>query len=142
MNNVIFRSFTEGDYEMACQWWEWWWKGESGIEREILPDDKNCYVIEHDGTPVVVGFLFVCENAPMGYLTWIVSNPNYRGPNRKKLLRLFILNAEHEASQLGVKFMFTVCGDKYLREIHKELEWFVDETRPAYEAFKYLYNGK
>ena len=138
MENVVFRSFKQGDYEEACRWWEWWWKGETGIEKEILPNDENCYVIEHEGTPVFMGFLFLGGNAPIGYLTWIVSNPYYKGPNRKKLMRLFITNTEFKAKQQGVKFMFTVCGDKYLRQTHKDLRWFVDESRPSYEAFKYI----
>ena len=138
MQDILFRSFKKGDYETACEWWEWWWKGQEGIEREILPDNKQCFMVECNGTPVACGFLFVGKTAPIGYLTWVVSNPNYREPNRRELLELLIMNIEKHAKSLGVKFLFTVCGNKHLENIHKKLDWWIDKSVPSYEIFKYI----
>ena len=117
---------------------EEWWKGETGIERDILPDNKQCFIIECNNTPVACGFLFVDKTAPIGYLTWVVSNPKYREKNRRRMLELLIENIERKAKQLGIKFLFTVCGNVHIENIHKKLGWIVDKTAPAYESFKYL----
>ena len=82
--------------------------------------------------------LFVGKTAPIGYLTWVVSNPNYREPNRRELLELLIMNIEKHAKSLGVKFLFTVCGNKHLENIHKKLDWWIDKSVPSYEIFKYI----
>ena len=138
MEKIIFRSFKEGDYEIACNWWEWWWKGQKGIEREILPSNEPCFMIECNNTPVACGFLFIDRKAPIGYLTWIVSNPEYKEKNRKDLLELLVSNIEKHAKSLGIIFLFTVCGNKYLEKIHKKLDWWIDKSRTSYEIFKYI----
>ena len=138
MEKILFRSFEKGDYETACKWWEWWWKGETGIERDILPDNKQCFIIECNNTPVACGFLFVDKTAPIGYLTWVVSNPKYREKNRRRMLELLIENIERKAKQLGIKFLFTVCGDIHMQNIHTKLGWGIDKSRQSYESFKYI----
>ena len=137
-NKIVFRNFEKGDYEMVCKWWEWWWKGEKGIERDILPDDKQCFIIECNDIPVSCGFLFVDKTAPIGYLTWVVSNPEYKEKNRRRMLELLIENIERKAKQLGIKFLFTVCGSIHMENIHNKLGWTVDKTAPSYETFKYI----
>ena len=137
-NKIVFRNFEKGDYKMACKWWEWWWKGETGIERDILPDNKQCFIIECNNIPVCCGFLFIGKTAPIGYLTWVVSNPEYKEKNRRRMLELLIENIERKAKQLGIKFLFTVCGDIHMQNIHKKLDWAIDKSRPAYESFKYI----
>jgi len=138
MEKIIFRSFKKGDYEIACGWWEWWWKGQEGIERRILPDDNRCFIIECNDIPVACGFLFVDKKAPVGYLTWVISNPEYREKNRRQLLELLIENIEKQAKILGVEFLFTVCGNKHLEKIHKKLNWWIDKSVTSYEIFKYI----
>ena len=138
MEGVNFRSFTAGDYEEVCLWWEWWWKGEKGIEREILPSDKNCLILEYKGRPIYAGFLFMGLDAPMGYLTWIVSNPHYKVKNREELLKIFIKESEEKAREQGACFMFTVCSNSTLKKAHEELGWWLDDKWPSYEGFKYV----
>lgn len=138
MNNINLKSFTEGDYEMVCTWWEWWWRGETGIERELLPPNKNCLILEVDGEPLYAGFLFLGKEAPMGYLTWVVSNPFYKVKNRSELLEEFIKLVEQKAKQQDVAFMFTVCSNKTLMKAHENQGWWVDNDTPSYEGFKYI----
>ena len=138
MEKIIFRSFKEGEYDTACKWWEWWWKGEKGIERKILPSNEQCFMIECNNVPVACGFLFIDRKAPIGYLTWIVSNPEYKEKNRKDLLELLVSSIEKHAKSLGIIFLFTVCGNKYLEKIHKKLDWWIDKSRTSYEIFKYI----
>lgn len=59
-DNIKFRSFKNGDYETCCKWWEWWDKsfGGKGIERDWLPKNERCYIIEKNNTPVACVFYF------------------------------------------------------------------------------------
>ena len=134
---IIFRSFQEGDYKTVNDWWKWWWKGEY-IEREFLPSDDSCFIIEKNNIPVVSGFLYLCKNAPIAYLTYIVSNPEYKELDRREIIELLINKIEEESKKLGVKLIFTVCGDRNLTNIHKKLDWYVHDNRQSYESFKII----
>ena len=48
-----------------------------------------------------------------------------------------ISNIEKDAKQtFGMVQLFTVCGNTFLQDIHKKLDWFMMPAK--YEAFKYL----
>ena len=136
-NEIIFRSFYEKDYEIIHNWWKWWWKGEY-IEREFLPNKDGCFMIEKNNIPIVSGFLYLAKNAPAAYLTYIVSNPKYKDPDRRQMIELLISNIEKESKKLNVKIVFTVCGNKHLTNIHKKLDWFVLDCKQSYESFKII----
>ena len=87
---------------------------------------------------VAAGFLFTDKHAPVGYLTYVVSNPNYRQKDRRSIIEKLILNIERQAKQEGIKFIFTVCGNVHMENIHNKLSWTIDKTGPAYETFKYI----
>ena len=134
---VTFRTFKEGDYELCCDWWKWWGKGAMPVKKAYLPKSNRCFMIESDAIPVAATFLYV--DGPMAYLTWTVSNYKYRKPDRRQLLELLITKVQEEAEQVwGVKFMLTVCGNKHLENIHRKLDWYVEDSSPSYECFKYL----
>ncbi len=137
-NKLIFRSFNDKDYLTVCKWWSWWWGEKKGIERNILPHNDYCYIIEKNNTPIAAAFLYLGKHAPIGYLTFLVSNPEYREKDRKYILEKLILNIEEEAKSQDVKFMFTVCGNKHVENIHNRLGWTIDKSSPAYETFKYI----
>ena len=138
-NNVNFRSFRKGDYETCVEWWKWWDKSFSGkgIKRQLLPKDERCYVIEKNNTPVACVFLFL--SLDMQYLAWIthlVSNPKYKEKDRRKLIKLLIEKVCEEAKRYGVFQLFTVCGNKHMTNIHRDLNWTMVPVE--HEAFKYL----
>lgn len=134
---IIFRTFKEGDYEMCCDWWDWWWKGEIPVKRELLPEKDRCFIIEIDGVAVAANFLY--KDGLCGYLTWMVSNPNYKEKNRRQMIELLITRIEKEAKEkYNLRFLFTVCGNIHTQNIHRKLDWFIEDSAPAYETFKYL----
>ena len=47
-----------------------------------------------------------------------------------------IIKYPKEARKLGVVQLFTVCGNRFMQQIHKKLDWYMQPA--AYEAFKYL----
>ena len=136
-DKLIFRSFNDEDYITIFKWWDWWWGEKKGIEREILPHNDYCYIIEKNNTPIAAAFLYVDKNAPMGYLTFLVSNFEYREKDRRLIIEQLIMNIEKEAKSQGIKFMFTVCESIHTQNIHNKLGWTISKA-PTYETFKYI----
>jgi N-acetylglutamate synthase-like GNAT family acetyltransferase len=136
-NKLIFRSFNDEDYTTVFEWWNWWWGKEKGIERSILPHNDYCYIIEKNNTPVAAAFLYVDKNAPIGYLTFIVSNPEYKENDRRLIIEQLITNIEEEAKSQGIKFVFTICESIHMQNIHNKLGWTISKA-PSYETFKYI----
>ena len=136
-NKIVFRSFNDEDYKTVFEWWDWWWGDKMGIERKVLPHNDYCYIIEKNNTPVASGFLYVDKNAPMGYLTFVVSNPEYKEKDRRLIIEQLIINVEEEAKSQGIKFMFTVCESIHMQNINNKLGWTISKA-PSYETFKYI----
>ena len=138
-NKIVFRSFKKGDYETCCKWWKWWWGsfGAEPIRRGFLPKDERCYIIEKDGVPVASTFLMLCYDIPaVAWTTYLVSNPDYKEEDRRSIIKTLVRKVEKEAEKSGVIQLFTVCGDKHISDIYRDLEWDMSPAR--YEAFKYL----
>ena len=74
----------------------------------------------------------------MGYFTYVVSNPEYREKDRRDIIEYLIHGVEEESKSQGIKFLFTVCGNVHMENMHKKLGWIIDKTAPAWESFKYL----
>ena len=136
-DKLIFRSFNDEDYITIFKWWDWWWGEKKGIEREILPHNDYCYIIEKNNTPIAAAFLYVDKNAPMGYLTFLVSNPKYKEKDRRFIIEQLVISIEEEAKSQGIKFMFTVCESIHTQNIHNKLGWTISKA-PTYETFKYI----
>jgi len=137
-DKIVFRSFNNDDYDEVSKWWNWWWGEETAIRKEFLPHNDYCFIIENDNIPIASAFLYVDKNSPVSYLTYMVSNPEYKEKDRISIIEQLILNIEKEAKNQGIKFMFTVCGNVHVENIHNKLGWTVDKTAPAYETFKYI----
>ena len=142
MDNITFRSFKEGDYELCCEWWTWWWGplGAQPIKRCFLPKDERCFILENNGVPVACTFLFLAHDVPMlGWTSYLISNPKYKNKDRRELIKLLIKEVEKEAEKHGIIRLYTVCGDKHISDIHKSLEWDMIPVR--FEAFKTIQNN-
>ena len=96
-DNINFRSFKEGDYEICCKWWKWWWRrsGLNPVKRAFLPKDKRCFIIENNGIPVACTFLFLAYDVPMlGWTSYLISNPKYKNKDRRETIKLLIKGVE------------------------------------------------
>ena len=141
-DNVNFRSFKQGDYETCVEWWKWWWTkfyGTEPVRRGFLPADERCFVIEKNNIPVAATFLFLSEVPSVAWTTYLVSNPEYREKDRRNLIYQLIKGVELEAEKYGTLQLFTVCNDKFVSDIHKNLRWEMAPSR--FEAFKYIENN-
>tara|TARA_R110002012_G_scaffold277415_1_gene464638 strand:- start:199 stop:615 length:417 start_codon:yes stop_codon:yes gene_type:complete len=136
-DKLIFRSFNDEDYTTVVKWWSWWWGKEKAIERKILPHNNYCYIIEKNNIPIASAFLYVGKNAPIGYLTFLISNPKYKEKDRRLIIEQLIISIEKEAKSQGIEFMFTVCESTHTQNIHNKLGWTISKA-PSYETFKYI----
>ena len=137
-SKLTFRSFNDEDHKTVNNWWDFWWRIGRGIKREFLPHNDCSFVIEKNNIPIASAFLFIDKHSPMGYLTYMVSNPKYKEKDRRSIIEQLVINIEKEAKSQGVKFIFTVCGNAHTENIHSKLGWTIDKTAPAYETFKYI----
>ena len=131
-NNINFRSFKKGDYEVCCEWWKWWWRrsGLNPVKRAFLPRDERCFIIEKNNIPIACYFLFIMEPKIVGWTTYLVSNPKYKEKDRRDLIKLLITNVEKEAEKQG---------DSHMSRIHDSLDWIMVPVE--HEGFKYLTNN-
>ena len=140
-DNINFRSFKEGDYEICVEWWKWWWKrtGLNPVKRAFLPKNERCFVIEKNGVPVACYFLFIMEPRIVGWTTYLVTNPKYKEKDRKEIIRLLVKKVEKEAEKIGIMQLFTICMNDHMTNIHKDLDWILMPVQN--EGFKYLTNN-
>tara|TARA_R100001086_G_scaffold198320_1_gene114655 strand:- start:423 stop:833 length:411 start_codon:yes stop_codon:yes gene_type:complete len=131
------RKLQDSDYETLLLWWEQWpeWQAPA---RDFLPDNGTggLMVQAKDGTPIVAGFLYM-TNSKAVLLEWIISNPEYREPDRDAAITALIMGAEAVVLNADKKYMFTIGRNNKLINKHKELGWHVDE-KPSYEILKKL----
>ena len=140
-DNINFRSFKEGDYEICWEWWTWWWKrtGLNPIQRALLQSDERCFIIEKNGVPIAAYFLLVFEFRLVAFTTYLVTNPHYKEKDRRELIYKLIQGVEKEAEKYGTLQLCTVCNDKFVSDIHSNLGWEMAPSR--FEAFKYIENN-
>tara|TARA_R100001509_G_scaffold89171_1_gene51168 strand:+ start:3124 stop:3528 length:405 start_codon:yes stop_codon:yes gene_type:complete len=130
------RKLEESDYKTLEKWWKAWdWPP---IQQDFLPENGagGLIVEAKDKTPIVAGFLYM-TNSKAVLLEWIISNPEYREPDRDAAVTALIMGAEAVVRNAGKKYMFTIGRNKKLIDKHKELGWHVDE-KPSHEIVKIL----
>ncbi len=127
------RKLTEQDYKMLVSWWKWWRWSPPAIT--LLPDNgTGGLIIEKNNEPIVAGFLYF-TNSEMVLLEWIISNPEYKQKDRKDAIEFLIKVSETLCKKQNKKHMFTIGRNKHLIDIHKKLDWHVD-NKTSYEIIK------
>ena len=126
------RHLRDEDYTTISKWWEQWkWPV---LPKESLP--STGLIVEKDGVSIVSCYIYI-TNSTGALLEWIVSDPNYKGKDRKQAIELLITTAEKMLKKQGVTYVFSISRSKHLMETHKKLGWFVDK-RPSHEMTKIL----
>jgi hypothetical protein len=116
-----------------CSWWKWWRWPE--MNKEILPmNGTGGVMIYKDNTPIAAGFLYL-TNSKAAWLDWVVSNPSYKESDRKEAIKLLISTLEEIGKKQGYNVIISLTRNKSLINIHKELDYTVDEN-PSYEISK------
>ena len=134
-NELTIRDLTEEDYDTICEWWKWWWK--TTIIKDFLPGDgKGGYMVEKNQQPIACGFLYK-TNSKTAFLGCVVSNPKYKQKDRRYIIEHLIKNIEKISKKMGYNYMFTVCRNTHLIEIHEKLGW-LNSGKSSYEIIKKL----
>ena len=79
------RRALASDYEELCRWWKG--HGWTPVRADFLPTG---FIIESDGIRLASGFLYMTNNAPIGMLEWVVTNPDNKGSQSYRALNLLV----------------------------------------------------
>ena len=134
---LIPRYLEDSDWETLQQWWDYW----PGIEappRDFLPDNgTGGIMIEENGTPIVACFIYQ-TNSNAAMLEWLVSNPNYRGKEKRdRALEALIVSSQAVIKSMGYKTIFTMLRNQKLINLREKFEWKID-PKPNYTHTKRL----
>ena len=130
------RKLTENDWDTLVSWWDAWpsWVNPP---KDFLPDNgTGGLIIEKNNIPIVAGFLYFTNSAAV-LLEWIISNPKYKEKDRKEAIETLIKSAEIFCKNNNKKYMFSIGRNKSLINIHKKLNWSIDE-KASYEITKQI----
>ena len=129
------RVLKESDWDTLVSWWLAWKDWGSHPSKEMLPQNgTGGFMVESDGKPIVSGFLYL-TNSKVGWIEWVVSDPDYKGENRKKAIELLVNSLENIAKQEGCEMILSIGRHKSLLKIHEGLGYTIDPD-PSYELSK------
>lgn len=113
-NEFRFRWLEYEDYDMLCEWWEFWrWPV---LEKDFLPDyGRGGVLVLKDDVPICSIFLYM-SNSDLCFLGWMVSNPKYREKDRYDAIAYLIDVASEEAFSQGRKYVYGVSNKKSVIE--------------------------
>ncbi len=103
------------DYEEICRWWTA--RGWGCIPIELLPSG---WVVEKDGKLLCAGFLYTASNAPVGYLEYIVSNPDNGLKENYKALDYLMEEIVTFAKYSMIKAMFGRVKQRGLEKLYNK----------------------
>ena len=131
------RKLTKSDYETL----EKWWKGfswESAPRKDILPENgTGGLMIEKEDKCVAAVFIYD-TNSSLSWITWLVSDPDYKQRDKGLLIETLIKGAEQVSKNMGKQGMFAFGKTNSIVNIHKKLNWFIDENKPGKEMIKLI----
>ena len=131
------RKLTKSDYKTL----EKWWKGfnwESAPRKDILPENgTGGLMIEKENKSVAAVFIYN-TNSSLSWITWLVSDPNYKQRDKALLIETLIKGAEQVSKNMGKKGMFAFGKTNSIVNMHKKLGWFIDENKPGKEMIKLI----
>lgn len=108
------RRLTEKDHPVVKSWWEahkW-----PAISRDLLPETG--IIVESD-RPIVAGWVYKTDSK-MGWLEWIISNPETTKEERSQALDELLQVALSEARDLGLTVLFGALSHAGLIDRYKK----------------------
>ena len=136
-SKLIPRHLEESDWETLQEWWDYW-PGVEAPPRDFLPDNgTGGIMIEENGTPIVASFIYQ-TNSNAAMLEWLVSNPNYRGKEKRdRALEALIVSSQAVIKSMGYKTIFTMLRNQKLINLREKFGWKID-PKPNYTHTKRL----
>jgi hypothetical protein len=113
------RYLIDSDYDVLCQWWKQWrWVPP---KKDFLPENgKGGLMVSKDGIDIVAGFMYF-TNSAVCWSEFIISNFNYKEPDRKEAIKILIHELNELAVRNGSKYIYTVVKNQNLQKIYTEM---------------------
>lgn len=105
----MIRPITESDYLAICEWWKhhkW-----QVVPAQALP--PNGYIALIGEKRIVAGFLYRTDSN-LGWLEWIVSNPDSTFEERTTAINELLETIFQRAKELKIQAIFTSCKNESL----------------------------
>jgi|TARA_R100000231_G_scaffold27617_2_gene24636 hypothetical protein len=139
MNNsrLVPRKIKKEDWSTLEKWWNSW-PNSSAPPKESLPGNgTGGIIIEDNGKPVIAGFIYQ-TNSKLAMLEGIISNPNYRGKQKRdKSLEILVACLHETIKLMGCKYIFAMTDNKKIINLGIKLGWCLD-AKPNYTLTKIL----
>ena len=130
---MTIRPIQEGDYEnILCKWWDdWGFPYPPPIA--MLPDTG--FIAYDEETPVAACFVYI-TNSEVAWLTWLVSNKDYRKkPNRRIIINGLIETVCEWTKSAGYSMVYTVTNKSHAVQSFKDAG-FIETSKNAHELIK------
>jgi len=119
----MFHRATTEDYKELVEWWKA--HGWDAPPIEILPFG---IVYSEDGTNKAAGFLYTASNAPVGYLEYIVANPENSGRESYKAIGCVLEELLKQARYQMIRACFARIQQHGLEKLYQKHGFCAGET--------------
>ena len=85
------RMLKDSDWNTLVEWWDAWPNWVNPPKTFLPNNGTGGLMVEKKDKPIVAGFIYI-TNSDAVLLEWIVSDPKYRGKDRKKALENIQIN--------------------------------------------------
>jgi hypothetical protein len=108
---------------------QWWWPAHNwgdGPPLDILPSDGA--IVEADGDPKAVAFLYLSSNSKCAWLEWLVTNPNNSPRVSVAALQMVIESLSETARKNGVTMVYSSLKNRGLIRLYEKLGFRQGDT--------------
>jgi hypothetical protein len=107
MEEYNIRPLQLEDYSTLVKWWESY-DHIVTPESHMLPEGGlGGFIVEKEGRPMAAGFLYL-TNSTVGYVDYLVSDPNYKGKDRFEMITWLIEACSEEAIRQGCRITWAM----------------------------------
>tara|TARA_R100001163_G_C4994446_1_gene145845 strand:+ start:310 stop:708 length:399 start_codon:yes stop_codon:yes gene_type:complete len=111
------------DFDTISKWWLDW--GLEIPEEELLPEKgTGGWMISDNEIPVAAGYLYF-TNTRIGYIDFLISNPEYREKDRNEMIVDLIDYMVKFGIKRGCKFIWATSDNKHVTDKCKKLNYKV-----------------
>ena len=116
------------DYATLIKWWESYDHIEVP-ESHMLPNGGlGGFVVEREGRLLAAGFLYF-TNSSLGYVDYLISDPNYKGRDRFEIITSLIEACSEEALKQGCRLTWAMTSYKGIVKRCEKLGYNVLEDK-------------
>jgi hypothetical protein len=131
------RKLKKYDWDFLPKWWEKYnqepWLYTENF-KDILPNLG--FLVHNEKQPIAAMWLGL-TNSNSALPTAAISDPKYRGKDRKDAISFLLSHVTNHAKELGFKYAFAWAQEGYMLDYYLKLDYEKFEN-PSYELIKKL----